>query len=302
MKNMASLNLSAYDKADYYSDGDIEEQWLHCLQQQQSEQEILAAYPQDFATFYHFHASRTHLLDWYPFQAKASLLEIGAGCGALTGLLAQRVGTVKAVELSKRRAEIAYHRHAQYKNLEILVGNFNKMHFPTPFDYITLIGVLEYAGKFTQEAAPFLHFLKKIASLLQPKGHLLLAIENKFGLKYFAGAKEDHTGRYFDNLEDYPHQKEVQTFGKTEIIELLQEAGFESINFYYPMPDYKFPKTVYSDAYLPSVEDDFQAHSPNLDQSALLLFDENKAFANICKNKKFDFFANSFLIDAQLCK
>ena len=30
-----------------------------------------------------------------------------------------------------------------------------------------------------------------------------MAIENKLGLKYWSGCKEDHTGRYFEGVSKY---------------------------------------------------------------------------------------------------
>ena len=36
---------------------------------------------------------------------------------------------------------------------------------------------------------PFENFLKKIKSLLKPDGKLIVAIENKYGLKYWCGAR-----------------------------------------------------------------------------------------------------------------
>lgn len=44
---------------------------------------------------------------------------------------------------------INYERNKHYDNLEIIVGNFNDIKFENKFDYITLIGVLEYARLFT---------------------------------------------------------------------------------------------------------------------------------------------------------
>lgn len=35
---------------------------------------------------------------------------------------------------------------------------------------------------------------------LAPGGRIVIAIENKYGLKYFAGCKEDHLGTYFPEL------------------------------------------------------------------------------------------------------
>jgi methylase of polypeptide subunit release factors len=243
---------------------------------------------------------RKNLLDWYDFDKNASLLEIGGGCGAFSGMLAGKLKNVSVVELSKRRAEIIYNRHKNYENLEIIAGNLNDVVFEEKFDYVTLIGVLEYAGKFTDGDTPFKTFLENAKSYLKPNGKLLIAIENKFGMKYWAGAREDHTGRFFDGIEDYPNDKGIQTFGKLEFEKLIKSVGFKDTEFYYPMPDYKLPKIIYSDAYLPKIDDLFDIYSPNFDQDRVVLFDERKAFKNVIKNGQFPFFANSFLVEASL--
>ena len=161
-----------------------------------------------------------------------------------------------------------------------------------------MIGVLEYAGKFTDGDTPHKTFLNNIKKYLKPNGKLILAIENKFGLKYWAGAREDHTGRCFDSIEGYPHDKSVQTFGKLELTNLLNCVGFTNLEYYYPMPDYKIPSTIYSDHYLPDTTTHFDLYSPNFDQDRYRLFNENLVYGSIVKNNMFGFFANSFLVMA----
>ena len=242
---------------------------------------------------------RQNILNWYPFKKDSTLLEIGGGCGAITGLLCKRVQTVKVVELSKRRSIINFERNREYDNLEIIVGNLNDIKLDHKFDYVTLIGVLEYAGSFTKTKEPYKEFLKNIKSYLNEDGKLLLAIENRFGLKYFAGAKEDHTGKEFDSITGYVGNDTVRTFGKLELEHLLKSAGFESLKFYYPHPDYKMPFEMYSDDYLPSSEEMLMS-APNFDNERYELFSEPLAFKGIIENGQFPFFANSFFIECSI--
>jgi 2-polyprenyl-3-methyl-5-hydroxy-6-metoxy-1,4-benzoquinol methylase len=292
---MTKFNLNYYKGKDIYSDGDIENTILDIVQNNSDFTDILSN-TNDWAILYHLTPFRKNLLDWYAFDKSSSLLEIGGGCGAFSGMFAQKLNRVTVVELSKRRAEIIYNRHKNYENLEIIVGNINDIIFKEKFDYVTLIGVLEYAGKFTESNNPFKTFLENTKSYLKPNGKLFIAIENKFGLKYWAGAREDHTGKLFDSIEGYPDDKSIQTFGKNELESLIKSVGFKNIIFYYPMPDYKLPKIIYSDAYLPDETAFFDVVSPNFDQPRYNLFNENLAYKNIIKNKMFDFFANSFLV------
>ncbi len=295
---MTELNLKYYNGKDKYSDGDVENVILKIVKEEEDIDEILKT-TKNWPILYHLSSIRENLLSWYNFDPTSSLLEIGGGCGALTGLFARSVKEVSVVELSKRRAEIIYHRYKEHSNLKILVGNLNDIKFDARFDYVTLIGVLEYAASFTEGPSPFNSFLIKTRSLLKENGVLLLAIENKFGLKYWSGAREDHTGRFFDSIEDYPFNKSIQTFGKAELEKMLLNCGFKDLFFYYPMPDYKLPKVIYSDEYMPRLDDFFDECAPNYDSERLSLFNENMAMRNLIANRQFDFFANSFLIEAK---
>jgi SAM-dependent methyltransferase len=293
---MAELNLAYYKGKDDYTDGDVEDKILEYVL---SEKDAYTILNQDssWPILYHFSPDRKNLLEWYPFENKGGLLEIGCGCGALTGLFCSKVNNVVSVELSKKRANITYQRYKSIPNLSVLVGNFMDMKFEGSFHYITLIGVLEYAESFINASNPWQKLLTEIKPLLNEDGWLILAIENKFGLKYFSGASEDHTMHPFDGIEGYTHSERARTFSKPELSNLLKESGFKTIEYYYPYPDYKLPGEIFSDSYLPDVNN-IATDAPNFDHERLKLFSERRAFVNIIKNGMFDFFSNSFLVFA----
>ena len=112
--------------------------------------------------------------------------------------------------------------------------------------------MFEYGAAFMGEKDPYGSFLRLIAKHLKKGGSLVIAIENRLGLKYWAGAREDHTGGYFDGLEDYAKGQDVRTFSRPELEKILDENGYASRRFYYPYPDYKLPVSIYSDRYLPA--------------------------------------------------
>jgi SAM-dependent methyltransferase len=291
------LNLNFYKGKDIYSDGDIEDEILNIVRENDDFTYVLSN-DNRWPILYHLSPERRNLLEWYPFNEEAKLLEIGAGCGALTGLFCEKVNKVISVELSKRRAEIISRRYKHMNNLEIIVGNIADIEFNETFDYITLIGVLEYTKSFIKTQEPYKNLFNKISNIIKQEGKLIIAIENKFGLKYFAGAKEDHTGKMFDSIEGYVNTDNIETFGKEEIKKLLEINGFLDIKFYYPYPDYKLPLEIFSDKHLPDINSGL-IESPGYDNERLKLFDERLAFLNIIKNRKFDFFSNSFLIIAK---
>ncbi|MDQ7085335.1 MAG: class I SAM-dependent methyltransferase [Sulfurovum sp.] len=290
----AILNLEFYTGTDHYSDGDIEDELLKIVKNNDDFGDILAK-DSRWPILYHLSPIRQNIINWYPFKDHATCLEIGAGCGAITGALCDSLAKVTAVELSQRRANINYERHKDYDNLEIIVANLNDVVFAQKFDYITLNGVLEYAGSFTKTDNPYEDFLKQIKSYLKPDGKLIIAIENRYGLKYFAGAKEDHTSIAFDGLTGYQDTDTVRTFGKQELENLLTQSGYTSQDFYYPHPDYKMPMEIYSPEWLPSSTTPLSP-PPNFDYERYTLFNESDAYAGIIENGQYEFFANSFLV------
>src|SRR5262249_16295774 len=72
-----------------------------------------------------------------------------------------------------------------------------------------------------------------------------IAIENKLGLKYLAGAHEDHAARRFEGIEGYPSRRSAVTWSAAELERLVLEAGYSAVDFYLPFPDYKLARTVF---------------------------------------------------------
>lgn len=126
---------------------------------------------------------------------------------------------------------------------------------------------------------------------------MIIAIENRLGLKYCAGCREDHTGRYFDSIENYPEDKGIHTFSKAELKALTERSGFDICEFYYPYPDYKLTSAIYSDSYLPR-KGELNNNYRNFDGDRIIAFDERRAFDSLIDNGLFAEFSNSFLVTA----
>jgi hypothetical protein len=172
------------------------------------------------------------------------VLEIGAGCGSITRFLGECCAHVCALESSYKRISILRDRCRDLTNVVPICCNFTEIEFHSPFDLIVIVGALEYAGMFfPDQPNPWSHFLELASQLLQPNGLMILAIENQFGLKYFAGSPEDHTGRPYEGIEGYSPSSPVRTFGRRHLTSLLQNLGFASC-VYLPLPDYKLPRVI----------------------------------------------------------
>lgn len=292
------LDLTYYSGQDLYSDGAIEDEMLRIFDEEEDVQQILEN-TSDWALLYHLSDMRHTLLDWLPVEKGSSVLEIGAGCGAVTGLLCEKFEEVVCVELSKRRSMINASRNKKYNNLKIMVGNFQDIQITEKFDYVTLIGVLEYSASYMGSEKPYEDMLNRVKNYLKPDGKLIIAIENRNGLKYWAGASEDHTGGWFDGIEDYRKHDWIRTFSKPEMTALLESCGYVQNEYYYPVPDYKMPKAVYSDAYVPGMGD-LRGMDIAFDRTRYKLFEDDVVFDSLCREGRFPEYSNSFLIVAGL--
>ncbi len=299
---MPKLITDYYKGNDVYSDGAIEDEMLAFVEASKgNQQELEKIVLQDnrWPILYHFSSERHMLLKPFHFDKNANLLEIGAGCGAMTGLFLERVHKVSAIEVSLKRSKITEKRFPNAgDSLEIIVGNLFDIPPKKSYQYATLIGVLEYANLIYPAQNAMVAMLEKTKDWLVENGTLIIAIENRFGLKYFAGCREDHTGKLFQSIEGYPKKNSVITLSKHELTEILKQAGFIIESWYYPHPDYKLPQEIFSDSYLPS-NNHILPNVKSFDFERLQLFSEAKAWQSIIKNRVFPFFANSFLVFAR---
>jgi hypothetical protein len=108
----AKLNLDYYAGTDFYSDGEIENELLDIVKENSDYSEILKN-DNRWPILYHLSPIRQNIINWYPFKANSHCLEIGGGCGAITGALCHKLEAVTVVELSKRRSSINLERHKE---------------------------------------------------------------------------------------------------------------------------------------------------------------------------------------------
>ncbi len=291
-----TLDISDYPGEDLYSEGAAEDRLLEIVKEHEpQEYNRIIALEERWSTLYHLSHLRGNIVDFFPVRRDQSVLEIGSGCGAVTGTLAAMAGHVTCIELSYKRSLINAVRNKDTDNIDILVGNFQDIEkrLPEKYDYVFLIGVLEYAAAYLNGANPWQRLLELLSSHLAPGGQIVIAIENKYGMKYFAGCREDHTGRYYDGIEGYPHGDRVKTFSRAGLMRLFHAAGYD-YKFFYPYPDYKLPVTIYSDD-RPPFKGEFIENSLNFDGERVTAFDEGAAFDEALGDGYFPFFSNSFL-------
>ena len=292
------IDYSRYSGQDLYCDGEIEDTMLDIAKNYAKVEypriiEEQASWP----VFYHFSTIRENIIDWIPMDKDTKVLEIGSGCGAITGALARKAGKVTCVDLSKKRSLINAYRNQECDNVTIKVGNFLDIEpdLDSDYDYCLLIGVFEYGQSDMDSKTPYEDFLKIIRKHTKSGGRIVMAIENRYGLKYWAGCKEDHLGEYFKGLEGYVPSDGVRTFSKNGLKRIFETCGENKAQFFYPYPDYKFMTMLYSDSRLPQ-RGELCLNDRNFDRDRLKLFDEKAVFEGIIEDNSFDQFSNSYLV------
>ena len=200
---------------------------------------------QDWPTAYHLAPERAVLLAPVNINPDDRVLDVGAGSGVNTRICADRGAAVTAVEGSAARAELIAHRCAGLEGVDVLCGPLEGLGTDgrEAYDVVLLVGVLEYAGTSHGGSDGPAAFLSLVEKWVAPGGVVVLAIENRLGLKYLLGFPEDHLGLPWVGWEGY-RDGEPTTWSRRELAQMLADAGLAAQKWLYPFPDYKLPAAV----------------------------------------------------------
>lgn len=272
------INMEFYqEREDILSDS--EEKIKELILKNNSFDEIIAEDP-TVNHYIHLSKVKENLLNWYAFKPNSSLLEIGAGFGELTNLLVRKVSKLVSVESSLKKSKILEHKFKDgYENLELIIGDFQDISFKKKFDYIVITDYLEKND--------FCETLEKAKRFLKEDGTLLIAVDNKYGIKNWKG-KDDYQSLLHSNSR----------YTKKYIENDLNQLGFRNYKFYYIYPEYKAPNIIYTDMHKITTEDISRNFELN-EAFEETEFRENEALEQLLKDEKelINFFANSFLVE-----
>ncbi len=198
----------------------------------------------DWSSEYHLSCMRHCLIRPLNIQPGDKVLELGCGCGAITRYLGEIGADVVAVEGGAMRARIAAQRCRGLDNVSVILDDLLYFEDDQEYDWVLLVGVLEYAPVFSSAKDPIQHYLKRAAGALSQNGRLVVAIENQLGLKYLNGCGEDHVGIPYFGVNDLYGEKTPVTFGKLQLTEKIRGSGLDNIHSFFPYPDYKLPNVI----------------------------------------------------------
>lgn len=247
---------------------------------------------------YYLSSSSQNILNWYPFEKEDTILEVGGNLGELTQVFIEQCKDVVTIEPNLIKAKAIEKRYKE-ENLEVIVGSLKNIKLDRKFKFITLIGIINKIEEITgQKDMKLTDLIKTLEPYLLENGKFLIAVDNKFGLKYFAGDPENILNKKFVSLNGYHNEPEkIETFTKARLERKIKELGY-NINFYYPLPDYKLPNVIFSDKQLPKYNN-IDKYIPYHTEKSDTLINEIDVFREILKDndKMFSFFANSFLME-----
>lgn len=208
----------------------------------------------DWPSEYHLSSKRANIVRGLVLPGEGRVLELGCGCGAITRYLGEQGLDVDAVEGSRVRAELAAMRCRGLDNVNISCANFNDLELPaSAYDVIMLVGVVEYAARFwpggSSDEDAVSGLLRSLKKCLRRGGVIIVAIENRTGLKYVLGAHEDHYARRYVGIHGYVESAGIRTYTRNEWSVLISRAGIAATRYLFPFPDYKVPTVLLSEGY-----------------------------------------------------
>lgn len=215
---------------------------------------------------YTFDASRA---DWrvalgVPHGAR--VLDYGCGLGAVSMGLAPHFGTVCASDPTPERAAFLNlrARAEDRSNVTAVAADIDTLPFPKgSFDVVVIMGVLEWTPLSFPNLTPReaeLAQLRRLTEYLVPGGTLVLGIENRIGIRYFMGGREEHIDLPFVTLmprriaDAYTRFRgkgsyRNWTYSPAGTTRLLADAGLlepeaYGVYFHYSFPDLVYPMTL----------------------------------------------------------
>jgi ubiquinone/menaquinone biosynthesis C-methylase UbiE len=184
------------------------------------------------------------------------ILDVGSGWGNIVVAFGRTAARVYALDTTLPNLQFVHARSRQegLDNVHPVLGDAAQLPLkPRICDAVTMVGVLEWVAWGRSDGAPQelqLQALREAFRVLRPGGQLYIGIENRFSGKNFLGFREPHTGLRFISLlprrlaDAYSRRVRGRpfrelTYSEPALCQMLQQAGFQAVQRYYPLPSYQ---------------------------------------------------------------
>ena len=229
--------------------------------------------------------NRKNIISWYPFTREDTLLELNGDYGTLTMEYCDRLGKVVTVEPKLEKARIIDFRTKCFNNIDVYAQNIEDFSTNEKFDFVSVIVNIDSKDMLDK-------YITVAKKFLKDTGKILLTIDNKFAVKYWAGAKGS-------NIDQYETLLDQKGLSLNNIKECLDGENLK-YKFFYPIPNYKFANAIFTDNYLPNEENILSRDLYHFDYKVETMnFPEREVLKEVVNNNKemFKFFANSYLLE-----
>ena len=221
---------------------------------------------------------RAGLVGWYDFTPDSRVLCMGADKEAIAAYLRETGLCVECADIEDVLCESWW----QGKDCT--------------YDYIISVGDLERI----EVPEKLLVIWKKV---LKPTGRLLLALNNRLGIRYFCGDQDPYTGHNFDGIENYRRiyrEKNAKfagrMFDRDEIGRMLKASGWDKFRFYSVLSDLDNPAFIFAEDFLPN-EDMVNRLFPTYNSPDTVFMEEEHLYSSLVDNGLFHSMANAYLVE-----
>jgi len=206
-------------------------------------------------TDYLLSPSRSHVLHMLRLDGADRVLEFGCLCGNVTRYLSEHGIGVDAIESDRRLATLATKRCGDQPHAYVVGVRPDALQLPErKYDVILMLGMLEtphyYIGDEHDPDAAVRFMLAHAVSALAPEGVIVIASDNRVGLKYVLGFPEEHSRAPYAGIRRFAAPVKGRTYSKHEWLAMLRESNLDASSFCYAFPDFKLPSVMLSDEYI----------------------------------------------------
>ena len=232
----------------------------------------------DWQISYHLGSLRTAFLSCFVSDGERAL-EVGAGYGALTGMLLDHFDTVYAMESAQDCIEGLQTRFRNRRNLKIIA----ETETDRKYDLILAVDCLDRPHTDREKT------LRELKGLLTDNGILICNLHNRLGVRYLCGGQDAYVRQPF--LIYRPDA----LLCRTEMDRMLTSVLKENFDMYMPVPDSSFCQMLFSDQDLPvsSIRDRLFSYDPF--GSSQVIY-EPDLYDDLLRQGVFSAFANEYLV------